>query len=169
MLEKRMPSWIANHGGYSRLVSNESKIDDLDRAIIAELVGDARLSNTELARRVGLTPAPCLRRVQRLERAGVIRGYRAAIDPKATGRGFEVIAAIDIAVNDGQTIDEFETAVAKVPGVVEVRRMFGRPDYFVRVLVADHEEYERVVLTSLTRLPAFSRIDSHQTMRLVLG
>lgn len=71
-------------------------MDDLDRAIIAELENDARISNLELSRRVGLTPAPCLRRVQRLEAEGIIAGYKAIINPKAYGRGFEVTVAIDV-------------------------------------------------------------------------
>lgn len=148
-------------------VSNSHTIDDLDRAIIAELERDARLSNTELARRVGLTPAPCLRRVQRLEREGVIEGYRARVDPKASGRGFEVIIAIDIAVNDGKTIEDFENAAVAVPEVVEMRRMMGQPDYYLRVLVAGPDEYEALLVGVIARLPAVSRLLSHQTMRLL--
>ncbi len=144
-------------------------LDELDRAIIAELSRDARLSNADLARRVGLTAAPCLRRVQRMEQAGVIRGYHAEVDPKAGGRGFEVIVSIDIAVNDGPTIEDFEGAAAALPEVVELRRMFGQPDYYLRVLVADHEEYETLTVNKLSRLPALHRLVSHQTMRLVKG
>lgn len=149
-------------------MGNNRALDDLDRAIIAELAQDGRLSNTELAHRVGLTPAPCLRRVQRLERSGIIRGYHAVIDPKASGRGFEVIVSVDIAVNDGPTIEDFEAAATALPEVTEVRRMFGQPDYYLRVLVADPEEYEALT-TKLSRLPALSRFVSHQTMRLVKG
>ncbi|MGY0537334.1 Lrp/AsnC family transcriptional regulator [Nocardioides sp. YJ-D4] len=148
---------------------NDHAIDDLDRAIIAELEDDARLSNAELARRVGLTPAPCLRRVQRLERAGVIKGYHASIDPKSGGRGFEVIVAIDIAVNDGKTIEDFETAAIAVPEVTEMRRMLGQPDYYLRVQVADPDAYEALIVGTISRLPAVSRVLSHQTMRLIKG
>ncbi|MFE6509075.1 Lrp/AsnC family transcriptional regulator [Nocardioides sp. NPDC057767] len=148
---------------------NDHAIDDLDRAIIAELEEDARLSNAELARRVGLTPAPCLRRVQRLESEGVIKGYHARIDPKSGGRGFEVIVAIDIAVNDGKTIEDFETAAVAIPEVTEMRRMLGQPDYYLRVQVADPEAYEALILGTISRLPAVSRVLSHQTMRLVKG
>lgn len=148
---------------------NDHAIDDLDRAIIAELEDDARLSNAELARRVGLTPAPCLRRVQRLERAGVIKGYHASIDPKSGGRGFEVIVAIDIAVNDGKTIEDFETAAIAVPEVTEMRRMLGQPDYYLRVQVADPDAYEALIVGTISRLPAVNRLLSHQTMRLIKG
>lgn len=148
---------------------NEMMVDSLDRAIIAELEEEARLSNAELARRVGLTPAPCLRRVQRLEREGVITGYHARIDPRSAGRGVEVIVALDIAVNDGQTFLDFEDAVAAVEEVAEVRRMLGQPDYYLRVQVADIEAYERLIVSTISRLPAVSRILSHQTMRLIKG
>ncbi|MER7557522.1 Lrp/AsnC family transcriptional regulator [Nocardioides sp. NPDC126508] len=148
---------------------NDQSIDDLDRAIIGELEDDARLSNAELARRVGLTPAPCLRRVQRLESEGVIKGYHARIDPKSGGRGFEVIVAIDIAVNDGKTIEDFETAAVAIPEVTEMRRMLGQPDYYLRVQVADPEAYEALILGTISRLPAVSRLLSHQTMRLLKG
>lgn len=83
------------------------------------------------------------------------------------GRSFEVIVAVDIAVNDGNTIEGFETALKAFPEVVEIRRMFGQPDFYLRVLVADHEEYEQFTLTKLSRLPGLTRFDSHQTMRLV--
>ncbi|WP_150461023.1 Lrp/AsnC family transcriptional regulator [Nesterenkonia ebinurensis] len=142
---------------------NDFRVDALDRAIIAELTEDARLSNTELARRVGL------RRVQRLEREGVIEGYHAELNPKAAGRGFEVIVAIDIAVNNSVTIEDFESAVVQVPEVTEVRRMFGQPDYFLRVQVADGEAYEILAIRTLSQLPAVSRLLSHQTMRRLKG
>ncbi|MFJ9388459.1 Lrp/AsnC family transcriptional regulator [Nocardioides sp. NPDC101246] len=148
---------------------NDHAIDDLDRAIIAELEDDARLSNAELARRVGLTPAPCLRRVQRLESDGVIKGYHARVDPKSGGRGFEVIVAIDIAVNDGKTIEDFETAAVAVPEVTEMRRMLGQPDYYLRVQVADPDAYEALIVGTISRLPAVNRVLSHQTMRLLKG
>lgn len=148
---------------------NQTALDATDREILAVLQVDGRVSNTELAQRVSLTPAPCLRRVQRMERAGVITGYRAIVDPKSAGQGFEVIVSVDIAVNDGTTIEDFEAAALQLPQVVEIRRMFGQPDYYLRVLVADHEEYEALTLNKLTRLPALSRLVSHQTMRLVSG
>lgn len=150
-------------------MGNELLTDALDRVIVAELEEDARLSNAELARRVGLTPAPCLRRVQRLESDGVITGYHARVDPRAAGRGLEVIIALDIAVNDGPTFLDFEAEVVAVPEVTEVRRMLGQPDYYLRVQVADIEAYEDLVVRVISRLPAVSRILSHQTMRQVKG
>ena len=120
-------------------------MDRLDRAIIAELERDGRLSNVDLAARVSLTTGPCLRRVQRLEAAGVIRGYRAIIDPAAMGRAFEVLLDVDLLAQDAITVERFESTLAAASEVSELRRLFGKPDYFVRVAVAD--------LTSLRNLP----------------
>jgi DNA-binding Lrp family transcriptional regulator len=100
-----------------------------------------RLSNVELAARVGLTPPSRLRRVKRPEADGVITGYRAVLDPQATGRAFEVVVAVEIAANDRRTVEEFETAVVAFDEVVAVRRLFGKPDYFVHVAVADAEAF----------------------------
>lgn len=125
------------------------------------------MSNTELAHRVRLTPAPCLRRVKRLEQEGVITGYHARVDPAAAGRPFEVTVSVEITMTDLPTVEEFETAVADLEEVVEARRVFGRPDYILRVLVADVAEYERFQTTKLLRLPGVSRTISYQTMKLI--
>src|SRR6201999_1572894 len=108
-------------------------MDGLDRRIIAELQRDGRLSNVELADRIGLTPAPCLRRVRRLESDGGILGYTALINPEAVGRAFEVLVNVDLTRKDRATFEAFESAVAALDEVIEVRRMFGLPDYLLRV------------------------------------
>ena len=87
---------------YSAPVRNSYRLDSIDREILFHLQRDGRLSNVELARRVGLTPPPCLRRVKRLEEAGVISGYRATVDPVATGQSFEVIVSVEINVKIGR-------------------------------------------------------------------
>lgn len=128
---------------------------------------DGRLSNTELAQRVSLTPAPCLRRVKRLEDEGVISGYRAVINPHAAGRGFEVTVAVEVVVNDQVTLEKFEAEIEAFEEVVEMRRVFGAPDYLLRVMVADANAYERFQTTRLLRVPGISRTISHQTMKLI--
>jgi DNA-binding Lrp family transcriptional regulator len=148
-------------------VRNIRDLDAIDRAIIDELRRDARLSNTELAQRVRLTPAPCLRRVKRLEQEGVITGYHARVDPTAAGRPFEVIVSVEITMNDQRSVEDFEASVAELEEVVEARRVFGRPDYILRVLVADVAAYERFQTTKLLRLPGMARTVSYQTMKLI--
>jgi len=148
-------------------MSKPVALDEIDHAILFHLARDGRLSNVELARRVGLTPPPCLRRVRRLEEAGVITGYRAQISPEALGRSLEVVLSVEIAVNDLQTVEDFESRVAALEEVVEFRRMFGRPDYYIRVTVADQVAYERFLTRQIMPLPAVSRVDSHLTMKRI--
>jgi DNA-binding Lrp family transcriptional regulator len=139
----------------------------VDHKIVAELQRDGRLSNVELADRVGLTPAPCLRRVKRLESEGVIVGYTARINPEAVGRGFEVLVFVDLRRKDRATFEAFEAAVAALDEVTEVRRMFGLPDYLIRVATASIEGFEAFISTRLGELPGVDKFDSHITMKLI--
>ncbi len=155
-------SWL-----YYGDMGNEVSIDAVDWEILFQLRQDGRLTNVELAKRVGLTPPPCLRRVKRLEEAGVIAGYRAVIDPEALGRGLEVLVDVEVGAGDLKTFEEFEATVASFEEVVEFRRMYGRPDYFLRVAVANHAAYEAFLTSKLSGLPAVLRIESHLTMKKI--
>jgi DNA-binding Lrp family transcriptional regulator len=142
-------------------------MDAIDKQIIAELQRDGRLSNVELADRIGLSPAPCLRRVRRLEREAVILGYSARIDPRAIGRSFEVVVNIDLTSKDRATFEAFEDAVAALDEVTEIRRMFGLPDYVLRVATDSIDSYETFVSTKLGDAPGLAKLDSHITMKLI--
>ena len=144
-------------------------MDGLDRAIIAELERDGRISNVDLAARVGLTTGPCLRRVQRLEAAGVIRGYRAIIDPAAMGREFEVLLDIDLQAQDAATVERFESTLAAAAEVTELRRLFGKPDYFVWVAVADLAAYETFLSNDIMTIPGVGRLHSRFAMKNIKG
>ena len=142
-------------------------MDEIDRRIIAELQRDGRLSNVELAERIGLTPAPCLRRVKRLESDGVILGYSARISPTAIGLGFEVLVFVDLTHKDRATFEAFEAGVASFDEVIDVRRMFGLPDYILRVATDSIESYEAFISSRLGDVPGVDKLDSHMTMKLV--
>ena len=142
-------------------------MDRLDRAILRHLQEDGRLSNVELAQRVNLSPSPCLRRVRALEAAGVIRGYRAVLEPAALDRGFEVIVHAELHLKDRATVEAFEERIARMDAVVECRRMFGIPDYVIRVAVSDAEAYEAFYMTQLAELPGLARVNSQFTMKTV--
>lgn len=146
---------------------NNDEVDAVDRAIVDQLRFDGRLSNTTLADRVGLTPAPCLRRVRRLEHDGIITGYRANVDPAAEGRAFEVLINVDLIVKDRATVLAFEDRVAAFHEVLEMRRMFGLPDYQLRVATTDLAAYEAFVTDKLEDTPGIARVDSHLTMKRV--
>ena len=142
-------------------------MDAMDDAILFHLRQDSSLTNTELADLVGLTPSPCLRRVKKLEADGIITGYRAIDSQEALGRGFQVIVTAEIGVNDQATIEDFESQVAAFDEVIECRRLFGIPDYFIRVAVKDLATYENFMVTKLSGLPAVSRVTSLITMKTI--
>ena len=144
-----------------------SAMDAMDAAILFHLRQDSSLTNTELADLVGLTPSPCLRRVKKLEADGIITGYRAIVSQEALGRGFQVIVTAEIGVNDQATIEDFESQVAAFDEVIECRRLFGIPDYFIRVAVKDLATYENFMVTKLSGLPAVSRVTSLITMKTI--
>lgn len=142
-------------------------MDRIDRKILRALQEDGRLTNTDLASRVSLTPSPCLRRVRQLEHDKVIRGYRAILDPEALGRGFQSFATVVMRYEDRETIAEFERQVAALPEVIEAHRLFGEPDYLLRIAVADIAEYERFRSDVLCALPGVAQLTSHLTMKEV--
>ena len=142
-------------------------MDHLDRAILRHLQAHGRLSNVELAERVRLSPSPCLRRVRALEAAGVIRGYHADVDPAAVGRGFEVTVHVELTLKDRATVEAFERGIAGLDEVVECRRMFGVPDYVMRVAVTDADAYEAFYMSKLAELPGLARVNSQFTMKMV--
>ena len=142
-------------------------MDSVDHAIISQLVANGRLANVELAERVRLSPSACLRRVRALEHDGVIRGYHADIDPAAVGRGFEVTIHVDLQIKDRRTVEDFERHVAGLDEVLECRRMFGQPDYLIRVAVADPVAYEALYMNELAPITGVGRVNSQFTMKLV--
>jgi len=143
-------------------------MDEIDRKILAELQREGRLTVTELAERVKLTAPPCHRRLRELERAGVITGYRATIDPAAVGLGFEVIVSVVMEREDAKTIEGFERALAEVPQVRHAERLFGEPDYLVRIATADLHTYAALRDERLATLPGVGRLTSTIVMKRVV-
>jgi DNA-binding Lrp family transcriptional regulator len=142
-------------------------MDEIDHAIIAELRQDARLPNVVLADRVGLTPGPCLRRVQRLEGEGVILGYRADISPAALDQGFEVLLDIELTRFDRAGVEGFEEAMASFDEVLELYRLFGSPDYFARIAVTDVSAYESFLTEHVLTIPLIQRVSSRFPMKAI--
>ncbi|GAB0104442.1 Lrp/AsnC family transcriptional regulator [Nocardia sp. JMUB6875] len=142
-------------------------MDSIDRAILCHLQRDARISNAELAQRVGLSPSPCLRRVRNLEEAGAITGYHARVDPRAIGRSFEVLVHANMGIKNRRMVESFEAKVAEFDEIVECRRMFGDPDYLLWIAVADADAYEQFFMEKLADLPGVARLHSQFTMKVV--
>lgn len=143
-------------------------MDPIDRKILAELQLDGRLTVTDLATRVGLSVSPCHRRVRELERTGTIRGYRALVNPAAVGLTFEALLFVTMRQEDRDTLLSFEAAVAMVPNVVQAQRLFGDPDYLLRIVTADLGAYQRLEDDVLATLPGVQRLTSTLVMKNVV-
>jgi DNA-binding Lrp family transcriptional regulator len=140
----------------------------LDRKILAELQSEGRLSLTDLASRVGLTVSPAHRRVRDLEQSGVIAGYRAMVDPKALGLGFEALVFVTMKQEDRATLLAFEEATAGIPNVLQAQRLFGDPDYLLRVRTTDLDAYAQLEDDVLATLPGVQRLNSTLVMKNVV-
>lgn len=127
------------------------ELDELDKRIIRELQRDGRIQNNELAKRVGLSPSPCLRRVKLLEEAGIISRYVAVIDQTKVGLRLSMFARVWLTAQDSETIDLFIAAMRQLPEVVECYIMLGESDALLRVVVADLDDYRRFQSKHLTR------------------
>ncbi|CAA0112274.1 Leucine-responsive regulatory protein [BD1-7 clade bacterium] len=142
-------------------------MDRIDRRILQELQGDGRITNAQLAETVGLSASACLRRVQELERLGVIVGYRAIVDPLALGRGFTVLVAIGLDDHSKRSQRAFESAVVNSPEVVECHNVTGAIEYLLRVEVADLAHYKRFHTDVLGTLPQVHSISSYVVMESI--
>ena len=143
------------------------KIDATDNAILETLQERARISNVELAERVHLSESACLRRVRSLEKAGIIAGYSALVDPVQVGLPSAVFVQLTLQRQDQTDLDAFEEAVRMIPEVMECYLMTGEFDYLLRIVVSDASDYERVHRQHLTRLPGVARVQSSFTLRTV--
>jgi DNA-binding Lrp family transcriptional regulator len=127
------------------------------------------LTVTELAGRIPLSVSRCQRRVRELEASGVLRGYHADVDPVAVGLGFTAIVFVTMRQADQATIAAFETQVAAIPQIVAAQRLFGDPDYLLRVAAADLDAYRRLYDERLASLPGVQRVASTLVMKDVVG
>src|SRR6516165_7103478 len=140
-------------------------LDTIDYRIITELQADARLSNVELAERVGLSPSPCLRRVKRLERDGYIIGYRAALNRERVGLGFSVFVGVKIDSHANERALTFEEAVCALPEVIACHLVSGEAEYFLEVVVPDLAHYQRFLIGRLLNMPIVREVRSNSAHR----
>lgn len=144
------------------------QIDTIDRRILSALQRDGRITNTELADRVGLSPSPCLRRVRQLEAAGVISGYVALLDPAGLGLGVTAFVRVRLDQQGDRYLATFETAVSELPEVMECYLMTGESDYQLRVLVSSLSEFEDFLRFKLTRIDGVAQVTSSFALRPIV-
>jgi Lrp/AsnC family leucine-responsive transcriptional regulator len=142
-------------------------IDAIDRIILNILQKDGRIANVDLAERAGLSPSPCARRVKNLEDSGIIARYAALIDQKAVGLPVNVFVNVTLERQVKDALQNFEAAILKRPEVMECYLMTGEADYFLRVVVADLDAYERFLVEHLTRIPGIANIKSSFALKQI--
>ena len=144
-------------------------LDRYDRHILQALQEDGRISNQDLADRIGLSPSPCLRRVRALEESGIITGYRALVDAKALGLSLMALIHIAMDQHTPERFKHFESQVADIPGVVECLLITGQAaDYQLKVVVKDMDAYQDLLLNHVTRIKGVTGVHSSFVLRRVI-
>jgi Lrp/AsnC family transcriptional regulator, leucine-responsive regulatory protein len=143
-------------------------LDATDRRILTVLQKEGRISNADLSERVNLSPSACHRRVQRLEEDGFIAAYVALIDAKRIGKATTVFVEITLQGQADDLLDAFETAIARVPDVLECHLMAGTADYLLKIMAEDTEDFARIHRQYLSRLPGVRQMQSSFALRTVL-
>ena len=151
-------------------MGNPVELDRTDRRILAELQDNARISNQELAEKVGLSPSPCLRRVRQLEEAGYIKSYNAVLNASLLGLKLMALVQISMDRHTPDRFEQFEATVLEYPQVLECILITGQSaDYQLKVVVKDMEEYQDFLLNRLTRIPGVSDVHSSFVLRHVVS
>ncbi|MFV0450850.1 MAG: Lrp/AsnC family transcriptional regulator [Propioniciclava sp.] len=156
-----MSSFIKSEPGHTEA------LDPLDRQILRELQRDGRLTNVDLATRVGLSPSPCLRRVKALEERGYISGYAALLDPQRLHRALRVVLLVSLTDQRQETLANFEAAVLDVDAVIRCLLIAGDADYLLTVVAADLDAYHDIYTRRLGELPGVQSMRSLITMKTV--
>ena len=139
--------------------------DDIDRQILAELQVDGRMTNVDLASRVGLTAPPCLRRVRALEEDGVIEGYHAALSAARLGYTITVFAMVSLKSQAESDLRAFEEHVATLEAVRECHMLNGEIDFILKIVARDLQEFQSFLTTSLTAAPNVAGVKTSLTIR----
>ncbi|MFM9829454.1 MAG: Lrp/AsnC family transcriptional regulator [Sphingomonas sp.] len=140
-------------------------LDRIDRQILELLQNDGRMTNVELADRVGLTAPPCLRRVRALEEQGAIRGYHAELDPATLGYPITVFALVSLRSQAEQDLTAFENHVAKIPEIRECHMLNGEIDFILKIVAIDLKAFQEILTTHLTPAPNVASVKTSLTIR----
>ena len=147
------------------MVANRVKLDHLDRKILRDLQANGRITNVELARRVGISAPPCLRRVRALEEAGYIRGYHADLEPTALGYNVTVFAQVGLHSQSEPDLVSFECLINSWPEVRDCHMLAGETDFLLKIVAQDWETYQHFVTQKLTTAPNVANVKSALTIR----
>ena len=144
----------------------QTRLDRIDRQILRHLQADGRMTNVELAQRVGISAPPCLRRVRALEEAGYIRGYHADLAAEALGFGVTVFAQVGLASQAEADLQAFERLIATWPEVREAHMLAGETDFLLKIVATDWDSYQRFLSARLTSAPNVNHVKSALVLRI---
>lgn len=144
------------------------ELDDIDRAILKALQANGRITNADLAESIGLSPSACSRRLDILEKSGVIEGYTAKVSPEALGYKMVALVHISLSGQFARTLSEFEEAVKRCPNIIVCYMVSGQYDYILRVAAKDLKDYERIHRDWLSALPHVVQINSSFALRPII-
>ena len=142
-----------------------ASLDSIDRRLLAELQAEGRITNVELAQRVGLTAPPCLRRVRALEESGVIRGYHADLDASKLGFAITVFAMVSLRSQAEEDLRAFEAHVKTLPEVRECHMLNGEIDFILKIVAGDLKAFQDILTTHLTPAPNVASVKTSLTIR----
>ena len=142
-----------------------ANLDEIDRQLLQELQAEGRVTNVELARRVGLTAPPCLRRVRALEDEGVIRGYHTDLEPSKLGFAIVVFAMVSLKSQAETALREFEEAMQDLPEVREVHMLNGEIDFILKIVSRDLQSFQEFLTSKLTPAPNVASVKTSLTIR----
>ena len=140
-------------------------LDSIDRKLLAELQAEGRVTNVDLASRVGLTAPPCLRRVRTLEEAGVIRGYHADLDPSKLGYAITVFAMVSLRSQAEEDLRAFENHIKGLPEVRECHMLNGEIDFILKIVSRDLQSFQEFLTSHLTPAPNVASVKTSLTIR----
>jgi len=148
---------------------NARSFDAIDLRMLKEIQANCRLTNVELADRVGLSPSPCLRRLKILESDGILRGYTAILDRPKVGLGLTVFVTFQIDARSGVSHDIVKQSICGLPGLVSCHLVSGEADYLLEIVVPDLASYEQLLLGSILTLPGARDIRTSFSIRQIMG
>lgn len=146
-------------------MASKIKLDDVDRRILKDLQSDGRMTNVELAKRIGISAPPCLRRVRALEDNNVIRGYHADINPDALGYSVMVFAFVGLNSQAEVDLQEFEALVNAWPEVRECHMLVGETDFMLKIVAHDWDHFQQFLTSKLTPAPNVSHVKTALAIR----
>ena len=138
----------------------KQRLDDTDRKILELLQQDSNITNAQLAHAIGLSPAPTLERVKKLEHSGVIKGYHARVDAAAVGIGVSTFVLVNLKGHNKENITRFTKAIAEIPEVVECHHVTGQADFMLRIVCADIPAYQSLMLERVTNIDVVDNMQS---------